>query len=977
MKKVKFSKILSCILAVLTVVSALPAFAVGTKAATTSDGLVYSISNREATITGYTGSATELVIPSTIEGYPVTSIGNESFSWCKSLTSITIPKGITTIGNDAFYFCSNLESITIPDSVTSIGKYAFCGCSSLASITIPDGVTGIGVCAFSQCTSLTSITISDSVTSIGDSAFSYCTSLTSITIPEGVTSIGNEVFSNCTSLESMAVNEGNPVYHGAGNCIIETAKGTLIVGCKNSIIPDDDSVTSIGNYAFSWCENLTSITIPVSVASIGKYAFRCCRSLESITVPESITNIGEGVFESCSKLASITIPDSVTSIGKYAFSNCTSLASITISDSVTSIGSFAFRYCSNLATVYYGGSESNWSDISIESYNEPLLNAEIVFAKSDIPEGLEYEIVDGEVTIMGYTGSAAELVIPETIEEYPVTSIGENAFYNYSSLTSITIPDGVTSIGHYAFYKCSNLENINLPQGITEIGDSSFADTAYYNDAQNWEDDILYINEYLIRANTEISGEVVVKEGTKVIADGAFFLCESITGMSLPVGMLNIGISAFACCTSLDSITIPDSVTSIGDTAFYSCYNLLNLIIPSSVEKIGIGITSRCNNISTITVDPENPVYHSDGNCIIETATGTLVAGCNDSIIPDDGSVTSIGDSAFNYCVTLLSITIPESVTSIGYSAFENCRSLKSISIPVGITKIVELTFNGCESLTTVYYGGSESEWNNVFISTNNLPLLNAEIVFAEDDDPFSYEINNGVVTITGYTGSESGIVIPSEIEGYPVAMIGNWAFFENSTITGVLLPDTITYIGDNAFCGCSNLVSVNIPAGVTYIGNQAFQYCRSLTSITVPERIANIKSNVFYGCSKLSTVTIHKNVTTIGEGAFDNCSALAVVYYNGSREEWYSVSVGSGNDSLLNANIIFAEGEPDIVIGDINGDGMISAMDMNLAKRLVSGTVTATPEQIKAADMNGDGVFNGFDTNILMRVVSGSMTLD
>ncbi len=232
---------------------------------------------------GCTG-LTSITIPNS-----VTSIGERAFEDCTSLTNIEIPPSVTSIGSYAFYGCRSLTSITIPDSVTSIGSSAFIYCTSLTSITIPNSVTSIGEWAFYGCTSLTSITIPNSVTSIGEWAFYGCRSLTSVTIPDSVTSIGSSAFSGCSGLGSITVEDGNTVYHSSGNCLIETASGTLIVGCKNSVIPTNGSVTSIGEYAFYYCTSLTSITIPNSVTSIGYYAFFGCTSLESVTFADTTT----------------------------------------------------------------------------------------------------------------------------------------------------------------------------------------------------------------------------------------------------------------------------------------------------------------------------------------------------------------------------------------------------------------------------------------------------------------------------------------------------------------------------------------------------------------------------------------------------------------------------------------------------------------------------------------------------------------
>ena len=282
----------------------------------------------------------------------VSSIGDYAFWDCSSLTSITIPNSVTSIGKWAFAGCSSLTSITIPNSVTSIRDAVFQSCSSLSSITIPNSVTSIGDQAFYECSSLTSITIPNSVTSIGNRAFSECSSLTSVTIPNSVTSIGKWAFGYCSSLTSMLVEEGNVTYDSRENCnaIIETATNTLVVGCKNTTIPN--SVTSIGDYAFYECTSLASITIPNSVTSIGDHAFWYCYPLTSITIPNSVTSIGDGAFSNCSSLTSVTIGNSVTSIGNGAFVGCYSLDTVTcLAMTPPASGENVFYGCDN-PTLY-------------------------------------------------------------------------------------------------------------------------------------------------------------------------------------------------------------------------------------------------------------------------------------------------------------------------------------------------------------------------------------------------------------------------------------------------------------------------------------------------------------------------------------------------------------------------------------------------------------------------------------------------
>lgn len=266
------------------------------------DGIFYNLNadTKQAEVTSgyYTGSSVTIPETFTYDGvtYSVTSIGYQAFWKCYGLRSVTIPNSVTSIGSSAFEV-TNLTSVTIPNSVTSIGNNAFQSCSILTSVTIGNSVTGIGSNAFQRCSSLTEVTIPNSVTYISDNAFASCSSLTSVTIGNGVFTIASSAFRYCSKLTSITVESGNTTYDSRDNCngIIQTASNTLVAGCKNTVIPN--SVTSIGDYAFQYCSELTEVTIPNSVTSIGSGAFRDCSGLTEVYChAENVPNTSSVAF---------------------------------------------------------------------------------------------------------------------------------------------------------------------------------------------------------------------------------------------------------------------------------------------------------------------------------------------------------------------------------------------------------------------------------------------------------------------------------------------------------------------------------------------------------------------------------------------------------------------------------------------------------------------------------------------------------
>ena len=446
----------------------------------------------------------------------------------------------------------------------------------------------------------------------------------------------------------------------------------------------------------------------------------------------------------------------------------------------------------------------------------------------------------------------------------PITYIGNKAFYECTSLTSVTIPDSVTSIGKYAFRYCSSLTSIAIPNSVTEIGYGAF-----------WDCDSLT--------------SVTIPNSVTSIGESVFLGCNSLTSVTIPDSVTSIGSSAFCNCTSLTSVTIPDSVTSIGNEAFYECTSLTSVTIPNSVTSIGEGAFYGCSSLTSVTIP---------------------------------NSVTSIGEDAFYGCTSLKNITIPDSVTSIGSYAFCKCTSLTSVTIPDGVTEIGGGAFSYCASLTS-FYGKFSSEDKCCLIVDSTLVAFApacgktsyiipdsvtsiGKSAFRGCESLTNVTIPDSVTSIGSYAfckcTSLTNVTIPDS-----VTSIGEYAFLDCTSLISVTIGNGVTSIGYNAFSGCSGRLTINskiietdytdsnrpssnwlqnskfteliLGDNIEKIGSYAFESCRSLKSVTIPDSVTSIGNEAFYYCTSLTSVTIPDSITSIGEAAFCECYSLTSVY--------------------------------------------------------------------------------------------------
>ena len=340
----------------------------------------------------------------------------------------------------------------------------------------------------------------------------------------------------------------------------------------------------------------------------------------------------------------------------------------------------------------------------------------------------EYALRGDDIIITGLKNKdSTDIVVPDG-----VIYIDQYAFMGCENLVSVNLPNSVTHIGEYAFNNCKNLQSINIPEGIKQIASYSFA---WCNSLENVKipNSVLSIEAYAF-AGTNIKDDSLGKNIT-TIGHYAFASCKNLVNLSIPQSVIRIGAYAFTECSGLTSITIPYGVTLIDEAAFSKCTELTSLFIPASVTKIAARAFSGCNSLTGISVENGNPTYHSKDNCLIETATKTLALGCSSSVIPSDGSVTSIGNCAFEGCIELTNITIPEGVTSIGNSTFLDC-TLTSIIIPNSVTSIGQIA-TSLLGIGEIIFHGTKDEWAAILKA--NIPFSDYTIVHCTNGDTTYY----------------------------------------------------------------------------------------------------------------------------------------------------------------------------------------------------------------------------------------------
>lgn len=805
-------------------------------------------------IEGYRGPEDQIKIPGNIRKKNVTLV--DGFNSHDQLTTVTIPESVRTIAKSSFHGCAKLKKVVLPKNLGCIEM----GVRSLGLVRKRE----VYAATFGMCPKLENFEqqpgqddsfqptylVADGIifNLQGDRLIRYPVGRKGkYVIPEHVTSIGDWAFSQADRLTSIVIHEG---------------------------------VISIGSGAFSFCERLKTVAIPKSVTSIASQAFWYCKKLESIELPDSLTSIKDEAFSSCYNLTSVVIPESVKSIGEGIFSNCNKLTSVVMPESLTSISKKMFWGCSSLIEI-------------------------------DIPAQVT------SVEIAAFSG-CRQLLSLDNFKN--ITHIARSAFTSCKSLSIVEIPEGVTAIGDHAFNGSDNIISISIPESVTHIGTPLFHHDSKvtisgkvgsyaieyainnripydYCEEPNYisVDGVVFnkAGDTLIQCPRVRKGDYIIPDSVTTIADQAFRGCYDITSLDIPNSVINIGELAFESCHKMTSIKMPDGITSIPERAFNACKNLTSIIIPDGVITIGDRAFDGCKNLPSVLIPnsvtsihvrafPEYQnvqiegeigsygIYYAIKNkmnykyCAESSYSGDeiLLNKAGDTIlrypmdregaytVPDN--IIRIGKYAFSNCNYLTSVKVENSVTSIGDGAFANCGNMIFVELPDGMTSIEEALFEDCKSLASI-------------------------------------EIPDSVITISDAVFCGCSGLTTVKIPG-GVTSIGDRIFNECSSLTQVKIPDGVTRIGDKAFNKCKSLKTIKIPDGVTSIGDRAFNGCSSLTSIEIPDSVRSIGESAFESCTSLMWMKISKSVTSIDEWTFVNCSNLTAINIPDSV-----ISIGKG----------------------------------------------------------------------------------
>lgn len=831
-------------------------------------------------------------------------IGAKAFGNCVKLASITIPEGVELLGGYVFINCTDLVSASLPSTFGNPNKTTNCDvhytgwgdisgtsstwsngfsnlffkCPKLKDVTLAEGIKYLGVRMFRNCSSIASITLPSTLKRV-NSAFVGCTGLTTLSFPDELTEIGSQ--EGCTGLTSLTIPAGVTINDfKCTNCTALTninLKGSVgteipanaFSGCTAlKSINLFESITTIGDNAFKDCTSLTQLTMPASLASIGKYAFQNT-GLTGVALQRNLTIIGKYAFDGCAELASITFSPNVTEIKEYTFNNCSKLKDITLPNGLIYIKDYAFNGCTTLGKVTIPGGVQNISPGAFKNsgLTEIILKEGVMSLSNNSFDGCLLLKKVTFPTTMKTIGGFSNTGIKEIAFAAGAApeAIGDYAFLNCDSLSTITLPNSIKSIGQGAFYDCDTLKSVTLPTSITKVAEQTFY---HCNFLQN----------------------VTIPQGVTEIGFDAFAYCPKLTAISLPSTLATIGSNCFRG-TGLTSITLTEGITTLEYGTFANS-KLTSIKLPKSLTQI----TSRSDgyyagNLPNEYNNFQKSVYISDNqsgafygckelesinlNGAVLTILGSYTFNECEKLRSIDLSSTKLEEIpayAFHSCDSLRTVTFPNTVKTIGQRAFNNSQSLESLKMPAALSSIGDNAFLYCRKIRSVDLSATsltkiDSWFSNVdSLRTVKLPSTVTEIgENAFYNSPIE-EINfPASLTTIGNSAFYGNRLKTVDLSATKFTTINNW-FANNNKLRTVKLPETVASLGEGAFDYCY-IEEINFPAALTTIGAHSLRYCR-IDTLRLPATVTEIGQNAFY-YAKFDCVEIPSTVTKINSNAF------------------------------------------------------------------------------------------------------------